>query len=392
MDSPEIIDEKLNVLPDKIGIFKRRLTIGNSSFESPYIIQYSSDRMHLSKKTALESKDVLFYVRGQSFEEVILKALSKIKHINEEDVSNGADLSSKDSETRIRDVDDLLDMIINTAPKGKWCFRGQVNHAWNTLPSLLRKPRSEAYILHLALLKRFLLNSSDLPYLKSNDPIDYLMILQHFGMPTKLLDCTLDPLVALFFACHDTKDEFNDVDGKLSIYPIYQYEKLEINTQNQDIYKNQLNEANILELVFKRLSNDRHLFFEPMIKNSRMRAQDGCFFLFTSLPINLGEAEFVAMEVFHKERNNYLKDLNKKSEEKNELLWYAHLLIDKSSKRPILDELAFKYGISYETLFIENEYLSGVKKFYDDLYSEALESCEELKNKLPNGTGINPPF
>ena len=47
--------------------------------------------------------------------------------------------------------------------------------------------------------------------------IEKLEMLQHYGIPTRLLDITKNQLVALYFACQKSCKE-NDDDGKVIIY------------------------------------------------------------------------------------------------------------------------------------------------------------------------------
>ena len=86
-------------------------------------------------------------------------------------------------------------------------FRGQ-NVDKPLLPSIARdNPKKETKELEIEIiteLKRRAIKIDDSIKLKNN--WDWLVYAQHFGLKTRLLDWTSNPLVALFFSCMDYDD------------------------------------------------------------------------------------------------------------------------------------------------------------------------------------------
>lgn len=93
-------------------------------------------------------------------------------------------------------------------------FRGQAHSIWPLVPSLARNP--DNLKAESALLKRFIQNA--VPHLTEkvpNDDWEWICLMQHHRAPTRLLDWTESPLVALFFAVVDESAAHNNVDGAL---------------------------------------------------------------------------------------------------------------------------------------------------------------------------------
>ena len=286
-------------------------------------------------------------------------------------------------EMKITSLDQYIDQLHNTTQKGLFTFRGQINSNWEAIPSLLRRPRLEAIRFQSVMMRELLLQPHKIPYLRNQDPVEYMMLLQHFGIPTKLLDVTMDPLIALFFACFDPKNQEAESDGKVYMFYLDQYKKVKINTSELDVYKQGITTDNYKELLIDRIEKDEHLFFEPLIKNPRMRAQDGAFFMFTTCTAEGGDT-CLSMEGFHTELNKY-----RKSQKNDNLLFYMHNIIDAKHKKNILNELDFKFGINESLVYIESDLMKSVESFFHDLKNNAVRYYEEtLIHKHSNPINI----
>lgn len=103
-------------------------------------------------------------------------------------------------EKTVTSISDLTTALSATRPMlghPRW-FRGQANAAWRLEPSLARPPASISK--EAALIKRFRQNAITLISGEPHGDWAWLFLMQHHGLPTRLLDWSENPLIALYFA------------------------------------------------------------------------------------------------------------------------------------------------------------------------------------------------
>lgn len=114
--------------------------------------------------------------------------------------------------TSISSVEELISSIRKISETKNRFFRGHSNVNYISVPSLFREPRlyKNEYIMYQELVVR----CPD-AFIQCTSHLDFLVEMQHYGLPTRLLDVTLNPLIALYFAC-----ENGDAPGEILLYEV----------------------------------------------------------------------------------------------------------------------------------------------------------------------------
>lgn len=263
-------------------------------------------------------------------------------------------------------ITSIRNNIIEDGKSETLFFRGQSNKSWDIRPSIFRDGliSVEHKIIQTA--------TARVPqeFRECTSAFEELTKLQHYGLPTRLLDITMNPLVALYFACLPTskiKDiEGNDVYPDGIVYICTGYEEHEKSYKAQilsEITKIGFDGNFTLKDLRTRLGVNKDIdpesfikliqdtiFVMPSYSNSRLIRQSGAFLISGAINVMTNEHDLWDSKV-----SKSVKNLNQEVDKK-------HIIIPQDSKEKLLDELDF-FNINESTLFPELEHqMSHIKK------------------------------
>lgn len=224
-------------------------------------------------------------------------------------------------------------------------FRGHSDESWNAEPSIYR----DGLIEKEHIIFRETISSIPEEFISSGNTFQKLVKMQHYGLPTRLLDITENPLIALYFACLGNPDK----DGEILVYKVPRNEIKYFDSDTVSILSNiakMKNDFSIQDMdkdwLLHEIRQEKRgflpninlddlskvLFVKPLLDNQRIIRQDGSFILFgidgkKSIMTNIPEHYKVK-----KERKDFI--------------------IDAKSKDKILKQLEV-FGIHHAKLFPE---------------------------------------
>lgn len=114
-----------------------------------------------------------------------------------------------ENEIRINSVSEFIEKIgqLNKFEEKEdtepFYYRGHADRKWKLLPSILRVSNG---VEKEHLLFRDMVAHMPQSFSECKSALDYLVQMQHYELPTRLLDVSTNPLVALYFACESAGD------------------------------------------------------------------------------------------------------------------------------------------------------------------------------------------
>lgn len=197
----------------------------------------------------------------------------------------------------IKDLSEYLQAVENIHRENirKTLFRGQASYRkYKLLPSLYRRNEDVkedvySYECEESFLSKF--KSKSIPYLKNlpENDWEWMFLMQHYNTPTRLLDWSESPLVALFFAVDDVfKYEADDTAVVWCLNPITLNKKFkpierlnEIpNINGSEVLNNSINRYYAYGEAYPA---DYPIAVTGPLNNARISAQKGMFTLFPAL-------------------------------------------------------------------------------------------------------------
>lgn len=266
----------------------------------------------------------------------------------------------------------FIEQVLHLDHEGREVFyRGHSNPKYRLAPSVLRTDEDGNFIYRdeEARMYRELLVSNSFDFQGDVYTLDRLVRMQHYSLPTRLLDITSNPLIALYFACKSHPDKEGEVIvlsierslikyfdsdtasclANLTRLPQDSKESIDYSSSDVAVFNEQLALKRLLHFIreekpfFENRLDPRHLRSVICVKgkrtNSRIAFQSGAFLLFGdggTLPES-GNSEINVQRIGISDKQAILKQLDQLNINESTVFPYIE-----SSAKYIAAKFAFK--------------------------------------------------
>jgi len=182
------------------------------------------------------------------------------------------------TEKIINSISDLIDDLKSEESNcGSLWFRGHADASWELKPGIYRYTPLPS---EQTLLKKFKQSAAMLIGMPPQDTFDWLFLMQHYGVPTRLLDWSESPLTALYFAV--AEDNNQDKDGALWLLHPTQLNRNANIFGDEEFFIPSFEDIELTNYTVESVSQDTRSQLFPLAtiatrNNPRIQAQLGVF-------------------------------------------------------------------------------------------------------------------